>query len=185
MIGRDDLIAIGKFLKPHGVNGEIAATLEIEASLINRVRCLVACIDGIYVPFFVEAMRPKNHYSTLLTITGIHNENEAALLTNKELFVLKTDYDALATTPLDDDEEEADELPVDYFIGFDITLNNEVKGRVTDVDDTTINVLFVVETANGTSLLIPAVDEMIEEIDTEARFIAMNVPDELLTINTK
>lgn len=180
MIRRDELIAIGQYRKPHGIDGELSATIEAPLELIERARCLVSEIDGIFVPFFIEATRPKSENSVLLSITGIHNEKEAATLVNKEIYILKQDYGRIAQE--DSDEDTPDELPVDYFIGFDVIINQQVEGTVTDIDDKTINVLFVVETTDGDTILVPAVDEMIDEIDLDERLITMSVPDELLQL---
>lgn len=178
MIARDELIAIGQYRKPHGIEGELTATVEAPLDLLGHARCLVSDIDGIFVPFFIEGMRTKNEHSVLLSLMGIHNEKEAATLVNKEILVLKQDYESHARHELDDDEP--DELPVDYFIGFNVTINDEVTGTITDIDDNTINVLFVVETDERKTLLVPAVDEMIVSIDLDEQSIVLNVPDELL-----
>ena len=52
-------------------------------------------------------------------------------------------------------------------------------GEITDVDDTTINTLFVVD-YNGEELLVPAGEEMIKEIDHEQRIIRFNLPEGLI-----
>lgn len=47
MITRDELIEIGVYNKPHGVNGEISATIDCELDIISQFSCLVSDIDGI------------------------------------------------------------------------------------------------------------------------------------------
>ena len=59
MITRDQLIEIGHFNKAHGVNGEVNASLLIDVEHLPGLSCLICDMDGIYVPFFVEAIRPK------------------------------------------------------------------------------------------------------------------------------
>lgn len=176
MITRDQLISIGHYNKPHGVNGEISATLEIDASLLKEFKCLVSDIDGINVPFFITNIRSKNTSSALFTIEGINNENEAALLVNKEIFVLKSEYEQLSL------EEDVDEFPLDFFIGFKLFDLKDEVGTIIDVDDTTENVLFVVERADKTQVQIPAVDDLVEEIHENDRKIVMKLPEGLLTI---
>ena len=79
MIVRDQLIAVGRFNKAHGVNGEVQATLDIDADLLPRLRCIVTDVDGIYVPFFIASHRKKGTQSVLLTIDGITSEQQAAM----------------------------------------------------------------------------------------------------------
>ena len=61
MITREELIAIGHYNKTHGVAGEISATIDVDMSLLESLSCLVSDLDGIFVPFFVNACRPKTN----------------------------------------------------------------------------------------------------------------------------
>ena len=56
----------------------------------------------------------------------------------------------------------------------------KVIGEIVDVDDSTENVLFVVEHAEGREVLIPIAEEFIDGIDHDARRIFMNLPLGLL-----
>ena len=62
MILRDELIAIGRYNKPHGVAGEISATIDVDIDTLKELSCLVSDIDGIFVPFFVNSCRPRRRY---------------------------------------------------------------------------------------------------------------------------
>lgn len=173
MIRSNEIIAIGKFNKPHGINGEISATLNAPTSVVENCSCIVCDIDGIFVPFFIKDIRSKSHDTMLLTIDDITNEQEAMLLVNKDIYVKRSEY----SEAIDDEEE----LPLDFFIGFDAIVN-ENHGNIVDIDDSTANVLFVIEMENGKTMLIPAVEEFITGIDTKERIIEMEVPDELLEL---
>jgi 16S rRNA processing protein RimM len=89
MITRDELISIGHYNKPHGVAGEISATVDVDFDVLRSLSCLVSEVDGIFVPFFVNACRPKSGQTVLLTIDGINNETEATLLVNADIYALK------------------------------------------------------------------------------------------------
>ena len=56
MILKEELTEIGRFGKPHGIQGEINATVDddVDVDAINRI---VVNIDGIYVPFFIRSIR--------------------------------------------------------------------------------------------------------------------------------
>ena len=78
-------------------------------------------------------------------------------------------------------EAEDGEYSWQYFIGFDtedIQLGH--LGELVDVDESTVNTLFVVERPNGEEILIPAQETFIEDIDHEKRLIKFNLPDGLL-----
>ena len=92
MIRREDIIEIGQFAKPHGINGELTATIDYDGLDITQLKCIFCDIDGIPVPFFVESERPKGS-SVLLTIEGITDERQAAMLSLKPIFALRDELD--------------------------------------------------------------------------------------------
>ncbi len=173
MITRDEIIAIGKFNKPHGINGEIAATINAPEAVLDNCSCIVCDIDGIFVPFFIKESRYKSQDTLLLTIDDINNEHEASMLVNKDIYVKRSDYN--------DTLEDEDEVPLDFFIGFTSVINGK-KGKIVEIDDSTANVLFVIDTTDGKQILIPAVEEFITDFDSKNKTIKMEVPDELLDL---
>ena len=177
MITRDELISIGHYNKPHGVAGEISATIDVEMDLLRNLTCLVSEVDGIFVPFFVNACRPKGCNTVLLTIDGINNEMEATLLVNAEIYALKRDYDDTAV------EEDADGYPLDYFIGFELkdTQGNRL-GEIVDVDEQTENAIFIVNRGED-DCMIPAADDLIVEFDVDNKTMIMDLPQGLLELN--
>ena len=58
-------------------------------------------------------------------------------------------------------------------------------GKVKEVNDATANVLLVVDTPDGDELLVPFVDEFVEEIDQDNKRIVVSLPEGLLEINSK
>ena len=174
MISRDGISLIGKFNKPHGINGEISAIVNVPIDVLNADSCILCEIDGAYVPFFINDIRQKSHDSVLLSIDDINNENDAMMLVNKDIFLSNDVYNQLL--------EDEDQLPVDFFIGFKTTINTVHHGTIVDIDDSTANVLFVIEIENGKSLLVPAVDEFITDINSVDRTIEMVIPNELLEL---
>lgn len=177
MILRDDIIEIGRYNKPHGVNGEISASVDVDVDVLRKFSCLISEIDGIYVPFFVEAMRSKSASTALLTIDGIANEQQATLLVNRDVYVLKSEYQQLSS------DEDCDEMPIDFFIGFEVYNQDDEKiGDIVDVDDSTENVLFVVEREDGSEVSIPAAEDLIEDLNVDAKEITMYIPEGLLDL---
>ena len=177
MITREELIEIGIYNKPHGIEGELSATLDVDIEMLRELSCLVSEIDGIFVPFYVKACRPKTAETVLVTIDGIASEQEAARLVNHEIYALKRDYDRL------DDEADADALPLDYFIGFELRdADNARVGEITDVDEQTDNALFIVD-RDSVELMVPATDDLIVEFDMEKKVLVMELPQGLLELN--
>lgn len=177
MITREKLISIGHYNKPHGVAGEISATIDVDADSLSGFSCLVSEIDGIFVPFFVNSCRVKSSETVLLTIDGINNEQEATTLVNHEIFVLKSDFSQAS------EEIDADGYPLDYFIGFELQDSDGTRvGEITDVDEQTENAIFIIS-REGEEVMVPASDDLIVEFDTDNKVMVMNLPHGLLDLN--
>lgn len=177
MITRDELIAIGHYNKPHGVAGELSATVDVDLEVLRGLSCLVSDIDGIFVPFFVNAIRPKSVDTMLLTIDGIENEKEAARLVNRDIYALKRDYRQESI------DADADGYPLDFFIGFELRDSDGSRvGEITDVDEQTENAIFVVD-RDGSEIMVPATDDLIVEFDVDNKLMVMDLPEGLLDLN--
>lgn len=176
MINREDVVELGRYNKSHGINGEISATMLCEIDLLDKFSCLISDVDGIFVPFFTENVRPKTDLTALIKIEGIDNEQETHILVNKDIYVLKSEYENIA------EEYGCDESPADFFIGYSIVdvSTGKIIGRIADIDDSTENVLFILESESGNEILIPIVDEFVTDIDNERRLLCMSLPDGLI-----
>ena len=178
MITSEELVTIGRYTRAHGVQGELSASLDVDVDVLNRFSCLVSAIDGINVPFFVDQCRSRGARAALLTIDGIDDDRKAATLVGKDIAVLKTEYLALS------DDADCDAMPVEFFKGYTIVDDDSgtAIGTVADVDDTTANVLFIVDRPDGSTARIPAVDDLVVDIDDDSRTIVMTLPDGLLDL---
>ena len=173
MIRRDELIKIGRFNKPHGVRGEISMTFTDDAFDRCDSPYIVCCVDGIFVPFFIEEYRFKSDSTALIKLCDVDNETDAAAFTLLDVYYPKRYY-------VESDEAAT---PGDYFIGFCVVDSEKgALGRIIAIDDATVNVLFVVAAPDGKELLIPAQEAFVESIDEEARTIHMHLPDGLLDL---
>lgn len=173
MINAEDVYRIGIINKPHGVHGELLFTFDDD--IFDRVEAdyIICMMDGIMVPFFFESYRFRSDTTALIKLEGIDTEQQAKRMTNVEVFFPKDHAEEL----------EDNELTWNYFLGFLINdVNKGDIGKVTDVDDSTINTLFVVD-YKGTEILIPAQEDFIVDLDREKRVITMQIPEGLLDLN--
>ena len=104
---------------------------------------------------------------------GVDDEHRARELTHSEVFF---PY-ALA----DDNEQQ---LSWAAFIGFQLIDGKTdcVVGEICDIEDSTINVVFHVKTAEGREVLIPAASELIQDVNQHDRQIEIMLPDGILDI---
>lgn len=176
MITRSQLTEIGRFNHPHGINGEISAIIDQDVD-VESLKCIVVEFDGINVPFFINSVRPKSAAALLLDIDGVDDEIQASRFANKPIYALADD------PAIENSEEAGDGLYASDLIGFRIVSDDgALDGEITDIDDNTANVLFVVETENRGQVLIPVADELIESIDEDNHTITVSLPEGILDI---
>jgi 16S rRNA processing protein RimM len=168
MIKQEEVYRIGRLGKAHGVKGEVSFMFDDD--IFDRVDAdyLVLDIDGILVPFFIEEYRFRSDTVALMKFEDIDTQQRAAELTGSDVYFPR----ALA------EEDNAPTLAL--LVGFDLVEANEgrVVGRIAAIDDSTANLLFELEDGR----LIPASDELIDDIDQQRRVITMRLPEGLLDL---
>lgn len=169
MIRKEEVFKIGVINKPHGVKGEVSFTFTDD--IFDRVDCdyLILLMDGILVPFFMEEYRFRSDNVALVKFEDIDTAEQARKFTNVEVYFPKKFMD-----------EQEDMTSWNFFIGFRVEdVHHGYLGEITDVDDTTINVLFSIE-KDGEELLLPAHEEFIIDLDRKKKVMKVDVPDGLI-----
>lgn len=169
MLKKEDFVYYGKFLKPHGTKGEIG--LQSDGFTLGDDCDYVVCdIDGILVPFFFETIRSKSSDISIVKVERMESAEDVRFLTNRDTYIPRQWV------------EESEELTWSYFKGFK-AIDTELGelGEIVDVDDSTMNTLFVVEGENDETL-IPAQEEFIVNIDHENKEIIFELPEGLVSM---
>lgn len=170
-----ELSQAGVFGKPHGIKGEIAASVDADCLSLESGDFVFARIDGLAVPFRIESVRPKGT-SYLLTLKGVDSEKTAAMLANKELLVP-------ADKIIDEDSDDDGQVYLEDLLGFTVTDGGRPIGVIDDYTEPTAdNPLFIVRDAEGFQILLPASGELIEDIDFDNKIIAMELPEGLVDL---
>lgn len=179
MIKEDEIIRVGKFFKPHGLNGEMNVVTEYDAEILEQDYPVIVEIDGLFVPFFVESVRPKGHFSSLVRLDGIESKEATAAFVNKDFYLRRTDVaDYLEVDP---EEIEQDESIIGYNL---VDTRIGLIGRIEDIDDSTTNVIMKVMPPDSTdqeeAILLPLHEDFIREIDDESQTVTMELPEGLI-----
>ena len=172
MIVKENLVPVGQLIKPHGIHGEM--TFEFSSDVFDRekISFFLLEIDGIMVPFRVENYRIRSSSSALLQLKGIDSEEKARRLSGSTVYVSDQYLSQM----------ENDEMEVQYFHGFTLVdVQTGWVGTISEVDETTENVLFVV-VKEEVEYLIPASPAYIVNVDHDKRIITMELPDGLLEL---
>jgi len=173
MIRESEVFKIGKLVKPHGIKGEI--NFAFENDIFDRVDCpyLICKIDDIFVPFFIEEYRFKGKETALITFEGIDNEIKAQRLSGIEVFFPRKYFE--------EETEQDIEYSWNFFIGFSVIDSLKGKlGTIEEIDDKTLNTLFLIQSDDETEFIIPATEDFIEKIDPKKKVLYLNLPEGLI-----
>ena len=169
MIRLEEISPIGIFGKTHGIKGDINLELNIDFDLENTPYIIVD-IDGIFVPFFIEDYRYKSDTMALVLFEDINTEEQVRPFFGKKAYVKK---DALG-------EDENDEMSINYYVGFTmLTPQRVVIGQIVEIDDSTANVLFVLDN----DALVPVGAVEVLDLDTDNHTMIVEIPEGLLDID--
>ena len=168
-----DVFKIGRLGKTHGVKGEVS--FHFTDDVFDRVDADYVFVEteGLLVPFFFEEYRFRSDATALVKFADIDDANRAAELTGCDVYF-----------PRELCEEEDCELSWQELVGYTLvdSDNGQPIGEITGVDLSTINTIFEVRAGDGASLLVPANDELVDDIDRENHTITLRIPDGLLDL---
>lgn len=166
MILEEDVIRIGYLSRTHGKQGSVQCQTENDFLSDADPAFVILRIDNIFVPFRLYDWREKNNEAYILTLGGVDTEEKGARLVGTEVWMLRSD--------ITEDEETI--LTMQDLIGFIvIDTNRGPIGTVQDVDESTLNTLFLLD--NGS--VLPAHDDFVEDINYSTRQIFMTLPEGL------
>lgn len=172
MIRLEEVYKIGVLGKPHGINGEVQFYFDDDTFDTADVDYLILMIDGILVPFFFEEYRFKSNETALVKFCDIDTTEDAAKLTGCEVYLHRH---------LRAEEDDLSFSEISGFKLYDFVSKQEI-GKILRVDDSTVNILFEVLNTNGETLLIPAAEEFIRDINKDEQTISVELPDGLLDL---
>lgn len=173
MITQEEVYKIGRIGKPHGIKGEVHFSFDDDVFDRVDAEYLILEIDGILVPFFMEEYRFRGESSALVKFCDIDSQDKARELTNCDVYF-----------PYKLTDEDPENIRWTQIIGFQLinVSNQQSIGTIIGIDDNTINILFEVETQDKRNILVPANEELIEEINTDHKYISIQLPEGLLEL---
>lgn len=172
MIRIEDVFKIGRLIKPHGIKGEVV--FEYNNDAFDKTDCpyLICSVDGILVPFFIKEYRFKGTDSALVLFENISSEKQAKFFNGLEVYFPYEYFNP---------EENEVNFSLNYFIGFSVIDKNHGNiGEIIDIDDATINLLFLLKDSDNNEFVIPATDDFMNKIDEKEKVIYVDLPIGLL-----
>ncbi len=149
-------LVLGKLRRAHGVRGEIP--MEVYTHMLELLLPdQVVYIGESYQPFTIESIRWKNEL-LLLKFNNIDDRTVVSNLTNELLYIKTEQLPVLSE----------DELYYHEIIGLDV---HEEDGRqlgvLVSILETGANDVYLVRDEAGNEILIPAIEDVILEIDLD------------------
>ncbi len=171
------LVKVGRIGKLFGTDGGL--TLSLHDSFpdgLNTEEPLWVVVDSLAVPLFAEHFERRGRNGALVRFADIDTTQRAEEFVGHDIFMEPAE-----------DEKDSDELYFEDLEGYAAIIREDgaaqiLEGRVSAYIDNELNPLFAIETASG-EILIPAVEDFVEEVDTKARKISFSLPEGLLSLN--
>ncbi|MDR1356915.1 MAG: 16S rRNA processing protein RimM [Tannerellaceae bacterium] len=178
MIEKATVRKVGYFTKPHGIKGEIGLVLSYDIFNHTDDPFIICEMEGIMVPFFIEEYRNKTANIILVKLETVDSEEAVRIFSHREVY-----YPLERMT--DDVSGAAEDTDEAGYVGYTVsdTIYGEL-GTITDVDDSTANVLYRIDN-KGEELLMPAVEEWTVSVNHEKRHIEVSVPEGLLDLHKR
>ena len=162
-----ELIDVAQVTNTHGLRGEIKILPRTDYPEFFEE------ISGVYLEdsTYLKITGVKYHKNmVILKFKGINTVEEADSLRQKILYVPKSVFDNLP---------EGTYLIADI-IGLEVFEEDVCYGKITDVLFTGSNDVYVVEKENQKPLLIPALKNVIEDVNIDKGFMKVKLPEGLI-----
>lgn len=165
-------IEIGTIQRTHGVSGEFQVVWNNDFYLEEQnLESVFIEIEGIPIPFFISTIRSKGEDKALIKFDDIEDVNVANEFVGMKLLL-----------PSDQIQSE-DELLMSDLVGYTLISNhNQLVGKIIDYQEYQANSVFTIHHQSGAEVMIPAVDELIVEVDTEQKTVVMEIPEGLIDL---
>lgn len=162
-------LAVGRILAPFGLRGEVK--IEVLTDFPDRFRKLKQLFMGDPpAPVTLERVR-RLHEQPILKFEGYDSRDAAEILRNLILWVPTSE-----AAPLGEDEYYVFQIE-----GLNVwTTQGEHLGAVTEVLFTGSNDVYVVRDANGREILLPALADVVREVDLDGERMIVELMDGLV-----
>lgn len=170
-----DFVEIGKLKKPHGLQGELKGTVD-ERFWDDIANASAVFVDqrGDKAPYFIEYAR--GGVPLILKLEEVDTKEDAALLTNKLLYLRREDVQ------LDDEAIESGGLEYGYLKGYQVQVEElGVVGPIIRVDEYPQQEMAIVAYQER-EVLIPLREAWITQLDKTNKVVQMDLPEGLLDL---
>lgn len=171
---KENTFYLGKIAKKFSFKGEVLIYLDTdEPELYENLESIFVEFGKDLIPFFIESSSLHKNSFLRVKLEDINSEVEADKIIGSHVYL------PLSMLP----KLEGNKFYFHEIIGFtaqDINVGN--IGTIIDVNDTAAQAIFVITNEEEKEILIPVIDEFIEEVNRETRTILFKTPKGLLDL---
>ena len=160
----DDLIPLGKIIKPHGVKGELKVFLYNDrSSTLKEGLYIWFKLDEKFVKYSVINLRGVSKKSQILKIKEVDTFDKAMLISKKEFFVSRNDFEEL----------DENSFYLNDLIGCDVfDEKNQSLGKILDVLNFPANDVLLISYEDK-EIMVPFVEDFILLFDLDNRLVKL------------
>ena len=164
---KKEFIDVGEIINTHGLRGEVKVYPRCDYPEFFEE------IPGVYLKneTYLKITGVKYHKNTvILKFRGVNTVEEAENLRGEVVYVEKSVFDDLP---------DGTYLIADI-IGLEVFEGDTSYGKITDCIQTGSNDVYIVEDKSKNQILIPALKDVIEEVNINEGFMKVKLPEGLL-----
>ncbi|EHQ42905.1 MULTISPECIES: ribosome maturation factor RimM [Myroides] len=170
---KQDCFYLGKVAKKFSFKGEVLVYLDTdEPELYENLESVFVDFNGQLVPFFIEAAFLHKNDFLRVKFEDCQSEEDADRIIGSELYLPLN-----LLPPLEGNKFYYHE--VEGFEVIDTTLGS--VGTLIRINDSNYQVLFEID-HNGTQILVPMIDQFIEQVDRENKKLILHIPAGLVDL---
>ena len=159
-----EYLLVGRITRPHGVRGDVQ--MKLHTAYPERLAEAKRLFVGReHKPHDVETIR-SHRAGLIVRFAGFNDRDAADALRNRDVYVHLDD-----AIPLEDGEY--------YLFQIEgmrvVTDTGEELGRLTDFFETGANDVYIVTTAEGKEILLPAIPDVILKVDVPAGVMTVHL----------
>lgn len=172
MIKKENCFSLGKFIKTHGLKGELVLAIENDFPEKYSEEPIFIDIDGGLVPFFIEedGIIGRNHTSYRIKMEDVDSEHAASRFIKCQVYLSKDLFS--------EEEMEA----VEGIEGYTVVVEGRGEiGTIENLADYSGNIVITV-LVDGNEVMIPLAEEYITGVDYDTQTITLDLPEGLIDL---
>lgn len=163
---------IGTITNVHGVNGEFILEhyLDARTNVNTWDALMIELLAGSYIPFFISSAKKLTATTWKIKLEEINSPEEAKELIHKKVYPSPN----IHVMPLV-------EKQIHHLIHYTIIYKDQPVGKIDNILNPNIHPIFIIHEGEKNELLIPANEQLIQEINHDKKEVIMNLPYGLLS----